>query len=193
LQAHNDSLRTAVTRLQTTNNQLQERVRRLKDDNIKLEGKVETLQQQKDSLQNDVAKLQAENFQLHDEVAELQEAKAKLDHKVDLLERENVSLQQENRALKTKPSKDSQDRLSNCTIDSGLGESPRASVASSRKRQISITDERKEKRHRSSDVIGEHDGTFLAHPDTEDLTIMPMSELPIRSGSCADWGQMDLR
>jgi chromosome segregation ATPase len=182
LQNHNVSMRAEMAKLQTANSQLIGRVVKLKDENIKLDRTVEALQQHKDSLQNDVAKLQAENFKLHNHVAQLHEAKASLDEKVDLLERESASFQQEKKALEINASRECMGRFSNCTIDSGVGESLRASVASSRKRQISITDEREEKRHRSLNFLCGDDSTFLADPDPEELLIISTSELPIRRG-----------
>ncbi|CZR64812.1 uncharacterized protein PAC_14711 [Phialocephala subalpina] len=183
LQNHNHSLRIEVTKLQTANSQLIGRVGKLKDENIKLDRTVEALQQQKNNFQNDVAKLQTQNLKLQTQVAQLHEAKVNLDEKVDLLERESASFQQEKRALEINPSQECVSRFSTCTIDSGVGESLRASVASSRKRQISITDEREEKRHRSLNFMSGNYSTFLADPDPDELPIMSTSELPIRRGS----------
>jgi chromosome segregation ATPase len=180
LKNHNESLRTEMTQLQTENSQLVGRVGKLKDENRKLDKTVEALQQQKDSLQSDVAKLQAQNLEFNDEVAKLQKAKVNLDEKVDLLERESASFQQEKKALEINTTLECVSRFS---IDSGVGESLRASVASSRKRQISITDEREEKRHRSVGFLSGDDSTFLADPDPDDLDVMLPSELPIRRGS----------
>lgn len=183
LKNHNNSLQTEMTNLRIGNSQLVGRVGKLKDENIILDRTVATLQQQKDGLHNGVAKLQAKNLELHDEVAKLQKAKANLDEKFHLLEEESASFQQEKKTQEVNLSQEYGSRFSTCTIDSGVGESIRTSVASSRKRQISITDEREEKRHRSLNFLNGDDSTFLADPDPDELPFMSTSGLPIRRGS----------
>jgi chromosome segregation ATPase len=178
-----DLLRTEVTKLQIDNNQLIGQLGKMKDEKLNIERTAEALQQQKDNLKNKVDNLQVENVELRTQVAQLQEAKANLDEKVDVLARECASFQEQSKARDIKATQESQCRLSNWTIDSGMGESIRASTSSTRKRQISITDEREEKRHRSLLFFGGDDSTFLADPDPEELRLMLTSELPIRRGS----------
>jgi len=180
---HNESLRAEMNKLQTEKSQLVGRVGKLKDENDKLDKTVEGLKQQKDSLQNDAAKLHAQNLEFHTEVAKLQKAKVNLNEKVDLLELEAASFQQEKKALEINPSQECVSRFSTCTIDSGVGESLRASITSSRKRQISITDDREEKRHRSLEFLNENDRPFLADPDPDELDVILPSERPFRRGS----------
>jgi chromosome segregation ATPase len=187
LQNDNAALHTDVTNLQTSNTKLDGQVLNLTNENDKLHQSLEGLQQHNNSLQADVTALQAENINLKTEVAELQKAKTNLDREVGLLKERNSSLQQENQTLKARLSKAlSNGRLSNWTVDSGLG-SPRESIASPRKRPISITEVREEKRPKGL----ERDSTFEGNVGSmslpleqiaEDSAMYEMSKLPYRSG-----------
>jgi uncharacterized protein len=181
LRAHNDSLSTEVTHLIGM-------FGKMKDEKLKFEKTAESLQQQKDNLHHEINRLQAENERLHVQISKLQETKDSLSEQVGVLERECALFQEANKAPDINPTQKSQGHLSNWTIDSAMGESIRAST-SSRKRQISITDEQDEKRHKSLHLVGEEDGTFLAdadadlEPESEELPIMLASGIPLRSGS----------
>jgi chromosome segregation ATPase len=182
-----DRVQSDLNKLQTERTELLHGLKETKEENLNMKKIVKALTQQKDNLQDEFENSQAENAKLHIEVARLVEAKGSLTEQVELLESECASLQEESAASDINPTQKSQGHLSTSTIDSGIGESLRDSVVSTRKRQIStssIANEHEEKRHRSLQPLGDHDcGILFAEPDQDldplTLPIMGTSELPL--------------
>lgn len=157
----NNFLRTEFIKLQIDNNQLLGGIEKIKDEKTKIEQTLENLQRQKYYLQNHVNKLLNDNYNLYTQVSQLQDVKASLDKRFDLLKNKCATLQEESKAPGINPSQESHCHLSSWTIDSGMGESELGRGASSRKRQISVTDGREEERRRSLHFLREDDGTGL--------------------------------
>lgn len=186
-----DRVQSDLNKLQTERTELLHGLKETKEENLNIKKIIKALRQQKDNLQDQFENSQIENAKLHIEVARLVEAKGSLAERVELLESECASLQEDSVAPDINPTHKSHGHLSTSTIDSGIGESLRDSVVSTRKRQIStssIANEHEDKRHRSLQPLGDHYCSILFADSGQDLDqdldpmtlpIMGTSELPL--------------